>query len=74
MAGKCEIVHFDWIVDCLLGKRFQKRLLVAKTYTLERALKRLKKSKKDIEEHRAKFEDGVKASKDLCNNGRSFHS
>jgi hypothetical protein len=74
LNGKCEIVNFDWIIDCFLGPGLKKRLLVAKSYTLERKLKRLKKGKKDIEEQKAKFEDGVNASKDLCNNSKSFHS
>ncbi|TVY27199.1 hypothetical protein LHYA1_G004653, partial [Lachnellula hyalina] len=68
LGNKCEIVNYDWIVDCLVGPGLKKRLLGAKSYTLKQALKRLKEGKKNIEEHKANFEDGVKVSKELCNN------
>ena len=72
LGNKCEIVNYDWIVDCLVGPGLKKRLLGAKTYTLKQALKRLKEGKKNIEEHKANFEDGVKVSKELCNNSESL--
>ncbi|TVY36751.1 hypothetical protein LSUB1_G004371 [Lachnellula subtilissima] len=68
LGNKCEIVNYDWIVDCLVGPGLKKRLLGAKSYTLRQALKRLNEGKKNIEEHKANFDDGVKYSKELCNN------
>jgi len=47
-------------------------------YTLDRTLRKVKKGKKALEAYRAKFEDGVRISKDLCNNSKlmsnMFHS
>lgn len=68
----CEIVNYDWIVDCLVGPGLKKRLLVAKGYTLKRTLMRLENGKRSIKEHKANFEEGVKVSKELCNNGESL--
>ncbi|KAH7336446.1 hypothetical protein BKA65DRAFT_402145 [Rhexocercosporidium sp. MPI-PUGE-AT-0058] len=63
---KCQIVVFDWIEDCLQGKT--KRRLREKPYTLDRTIMNLKKMNADkLREHRKKFEDGVRISKELSN-------
>ncbi|KAL5317700.1 hypothetical protein ACEPPN_014798 [Leptodophora sp. 'Broadleaf-Isolate-01'] len=63
---KCQIVIFEWIEDSLQGK--PKRRLGEKPYTLDRTIMNLKKMSADkLREHRKKFEDGVRVSKELSN-------
>lgn len=56
---QCHIVVFDWLEDCLLGPKGQKRRRVEKGYTLDRTIKRLEKGKTDHADFRNKFEDGL---------------
>lgn len=66
---KCQIVIFEWIEDSLQGK--PKRRLGEKPYTLDRTIMNLKKMSADkLREHRKKFEDGVRVSKELSNSGK----
>ncbi|EKD14011.1 brct domain containing protein [Drepanopeziza brunnea f. sp. 'multigermtubi' MB_m1] len=68
---RCKIVVFDWLEDCLVRK--QKLLLSTRPYTLDRTIMQLRKrNAKDMTEYRKKFEDGVKVSKELCDN-RLYH-
>lgn len=73
LGPKCVIVVFDWIIDCLLGPKLGKRLLQPKRYTLHRTLKVLKKGKTSLAEYRAEFKEGVRESRELCNNGEFLH-
>jgi hypothetical protein len=59
---------FDWLEDCLLGRKLKKGLKSEKGYTLDRTLTRIKKGKTDHAEYRKKFEEGVRNSKELCDN------
>lgn len=59
---------FDWLEDCLLGRKLRKGLRSEKGYTLDRTLARIKKGKTDHAEYRKKFEEGVRDSKELCDN------
>ncbi len=63
---KCNIVVFDWLLDCTVNKH--KSCRAAAGYTLDRTIKRIRKGKTDHAEYRRKFEEGVKESKDLCDN------
>lgn len=56
---QCYVVIFDWLEDCLLGPKGQKRRLVEKSYTLDRTIKRLEKGKTDHADFRNNFEDGL---------------
>ncbi|KAE8452538.1 hypothetical protein EG329_000441 [Mollisiaceae sp. DMI_Dod_QoI] len=67
---KCNIVVFDWLLDCTVNKH--KSCRAAAGYTLDRTIKRIRKGKTDHAEYRRKFEEGVKESKDLCDN-RLYH-
>lgn len=69
---RCHVVVFDWLEDCLLGPKGQKKKKAEKAYTLDRTIARLKKGKNDLAEFRKKFEEGVRAGKELCDNSRSF--
>lgn len=65
---KCHIVVFDWLEDSLVGPKGQKKKRAEKGYTLDRTIARLKQGKTDHERFRKSFEDGVRASKELCDN------
>jgi hypothetical protein len=69
---QCKIVVFDWLEDCLLGKKLKKGLRPEGPYTLDRTLARIKKGFTDHAEYRRKFEEGVKASKALVDNSKSL--
>lgn len=43
-----------------------------KGYTLDRTIARVKKGLKDHDKFRKSFEDGVRASKELCDNSKFF--
>jgi hypothetical protein len=66
-----HIVVLDWIEDCLLGKGLKKRLLAEIGYSLDRTIQRLKKGKTDHAQFRAKFEEGIRISKELCDNSKA---
>jgi len=66
---QCKIVVFDWLEDCLLGKKLKKGLRPEGPYTLDRTLARIKKGFTDHAEYRRKFEEGARASKALVDNG-----
>ena len=66
--NRCYIVVFDWLEDCLQG---HKRKRTERGYTLDRTLTRIKKGKTDHDKFRTKFEEGVRASKELCDNRES---
>ncbi|KAE9366098.1 hypothetical protein N431DRAFT_419130 [Stipitochalara longipes BDJ] len=65
---QCKIVVFDWLEDCLLGKRLKKGLRPEGPYTLDRTIARVKKGFTDHAEYRRKFEEGARASKALVDN------
>jgi hypothetical protein len=67
---QCHIVVFDWLEDSLLGPKGSKRKRVEKGYTLDRTIARIKRGKKDHTAFRAKFEEGVRTSKELCDNSK----
>jgi hypothetical protein len=73
---QCKIVVFDWLEDCLLGKKLKKGLRAEGPYTLDRTLARIKKGFTDHGEYRRKFEEGIRASKALVDNSEypSFKS
>ncbi|KUJ15392.1 uncharacterized protein LY89DRAFT_111738 [Mollisia scopiformis] len=68
--GRCSIVVFDWIVDCTTRK--SKSCRAATGYTLDRTIKRMQNGKTNDISFREKFEDGVRASKELVDN-RLWH-
>lgn len=68
LGRRCEIVVYDWLVDCITPSNPKKRLRNEKPYTLNRTIQRLRKGEKDLPTYRRNFEDGVKASKELCDN------
>jgi hypothetical protein len=65
---QCKIIVFDWLEDCLLGKKLKKGLRPEGPYTLDRTLARIKKGFSDHAEYRRKFEEGARASKALVDN------
>lgn len=67
---RVHIVVFDWLEDSLLGAKGQKKKRAEKGYTLDRTIARLKKGKTDHDKFRKSFEDGVRASKELCDNSK----
>ena len=67
-TNQCHVVVFDWLEDSLIGCK--KRRRAEKGYSLDRTIARLKKGKKDHTEFRAKFEEGIRASKELCDNSK----
>jgi hypothetical protein len=69
---QCNIVVFDWLEDCLIGKKMKKGLKSERPYTLDRTLARIKKGKTDHAEYRKRFEEGAQASKELCDNSEYF--
>ena len=72
LGGKCKIVVFDWLEDCLIGKRLQKKLIVEKPYTLDRTIKRIEKGKRNQTKYRAQFEDGARIAKELVDNSNGL--
>jgi hypothetical protein len=64
-------VVFDWLEDCLISTVKTKKLLRVKPYTLDRTIARINKGKTDHEKYRRQFEEGVQASKELCDNSKS---
>jgi hypothetical protein len=64
-------VVYDWLEDCLISTVKTKKLLKAKPYTLDRTIARINKGKTDHEKYRRQFEEGVQASKELCDNSKS---
>jgi hypothetical protein len=68
LGGQCNIVVQDWIADCLpCHQNSKKRRKPERGYTLDRTLARIKKGKKaQLDEYRKRFEQGVRASKDLA--------
>jgi hypothetical protein len=68
---KCKIVVFDWLEDCLIGKKMKKGLKAERGYTLDRTIARIKKGKTNHTDYRKKFEEGVQASKELCDSSKS---
>ena len=68
LGGQCKIVVQDWIADCLpSNQNSKKRKRPERGYTLDRTLARIKKGKKaQLDEYRKRFEEGVRASKDLA--------
>ncbi|KAH6673136.1 hypothetical protein B0J14DRAFT_667985, partial [Halenospora varia] len=63
---KCSIIVLEWIEDSLLGPHGTKRLRAERGYTLDRTLARIKKGRTDHEKFRARFEEGVRIARDLC--------
>ncbi|KAH8670289.1 hypothetical protein BGZ60DRAFT_375477, partial [Tricladium varicosporioides] len=67
---KCSIVVLEWIEDSLLGPHGIKRLRAERGYTLDRTLARISKGRTDHEKFRARFEEGVRVAKDLCDSSK----
>ena len=65
---QCNIVVFDWLEDCLLGKKLKKGLRPEGPYTLDRTIARIRKGFTDHAEYRRKFEEGARANKALVDN------
>ena len=73
LGGQCKIVVQDWIVDCLPStQNSKKRKRPERGYTLDHTLKRIAKGKKDHAEYRKRFEEGVRASKEIVDNRKLF--
>ncbi|KAF7864043.1 hypothetical protein EAF04_007008 [Stromatinia cepivora] len=68
MGKRCHIVVIDWLVDCLTSKLNKKRKLVVTGYTLGRVIRRLHHTEDQKIKYRQRFEEGVKAGKELCDN------
>ncbi|KAF7888068.1 uncharacterized protein EAF02_002609 [Botrytis sinoallii] len=66
MGKRCHIVVIDWLVDCLTLKTNKKRKLVVTGYTLGRVIRRLHHTEDQKTKYRQRFEENVKASKELC--------
>ncbi len=62
----CKIVVIDWIEDCLIKNPTKPKLVSDRDYTLEKTLARVRKGQNGMEESEKKFEEGVKACKELC--------
>ncbi|APA09529.1 predicted protein [Sclerotinia sclerotiorum 1980 UF-70] len=68
MGKRCHIVVIDWLVDCLTSKLNKKKKLVATGYTLGRIIRRLHHTEDQKIKYRQRFEEGVKAAEELCDN------
>ncbi|QSZ37615.1 hypothetical protein DSL72_008714 [Monilinia vaccinii-corymbosi] len=68
MGKRCHIVVIDWLVDCLTLKLNKKKKLVATGYSLGRVIRRLHHTEDQKIKYRQRFEEGVKAGKELCDN------
>ncbi|TEY39999.1 hypothetical protein BOTCAL_0443g00060 [Botryotinia calthae] len=66
MGKRCHIVVIDWLVDCLTLKTNKKKKLVVTGYTLGRVIRRLHHTEDQKIKYRQRFEENVKASKELC--------
>lgn len=71
MGKRCHIVVIDWLVDCLTLKTNKKKKLVVTGYTLGRVVRRLNYTEHQKIEYRRRFEEGVQAGKELCDNRTS---
>ncbi|TGO84184.1 hypothetical protein BPOR_0538g00050 [Botrytis porri] len=66
MGKRCHIVVIDWLVDCLTLETNKKKKLVVTGYTLGRVIRRLHHTEDQKIKYRQRFEENVKASKELC--------
>lgn len=71
MGKRCHIVVIDWLVDCLTSRLNKKKKLVVTGYSLGRVIRRLHHTEDQKIKYRQRFEEGVKAGKELCDN-RTF--
>ena len=72
MGKRCHIVVIDWLVDCLTLKTNKKKKLVVTGYTLGRVIRRLHHTEDQKIKYRQRFEENVKASKELCDDRMYF--
>ncbi|KAG4035166.1 hypothetical protein MFRU_002g05100 [Monilinia fructicola] len=68
MGKRCHIVVIDWLVDCLTSRLNKKKKLVVTGYSLGRVIRRLHHTEDQKIKYRQRFEEGVKAGKELCDN------
>ncbi|CAD6442125.1 a641e0ef-6667-49e0-85f3-6d6de953918b [Sclerotinia trifoliorum] len=68
MGKRCHIIVIDWLVDCLTSKLNKKKKLAVTGYTLGRVIRRLHHTEDQKIKYRQRFEEGVKACEELCDN------